>query len=44
MIELGGQQEQLAMLRQLPHGGVSLLEDTLDHWHVNARLLQVMLG
>ncbi|QZN97959.1 TraB/GumN family protein [Symbiopectobacterium purcellii] len=44
VIELEGQQEQLAMLRQLPQGGVALLEDTLDHWHVNARLLQVMTG
>lgn len=44
VIELEGQQEQLAMLRQLPQGGVALLEDTLDHWHVNARLLQVMMG
>lgn len=44
VIELEGQQEQLSLLRQLPLGGVALLEDTLDHWHVNARLLQVMIG
>ncbi|MGL9751352.1 MAG: TraB/GumN family protein [Symbiopectobacterium sp.] len=44
VIELEDQQEQLAMLRQFPQGGVALLEDTLDHWHVNARLLQVMTG
>lgn len=44
IIELEGQQEQLKLLHQLPDGGIGLLEDTLEHWHVNARLLQVMIG
>ena len=33
-----------ALLRDLPDGGMALLEDTLSHWRTNARLLQVMIG
>lgn len=29
---------------QLPHGGMPLLDDTLTHWHTNARLLQMMIS
>ena len=32
------------VLRDLPDGGMALLEDTLTHWRTNARLLQVMIG
>lgn len=44
VIELEGPDQQLALLQQLPDQGVDLLQDTLDHWHTNARLLQVMIG
>ncbi|MBJ7221770.1 MULTISPECIES: TraB/GumN family protein [unclassified Brenneria] len=44
IIELEGQQTQVDLLQQLPHGGLLLLEDTLTHWHANARLLQTMVG
>ncbi|MGM3174942.1 TraB/GumN family protein [Dickeya lacustris] len=44
IIELEGQQTQLELLQQLPHGGLALLEDTLAHWHTNARLLQTMVS
>ncbi|MEQ9861501.1 TraB/GumN family protein [Pectobacterium cacticida] len=44
IIELEGQQTQVDLLQQLPHGGLSLLEDTLKHWDINARLLQTMVG
>ncbi|TCV94444.1 TraB/GumN family protein [Biostraticola tofi] len=44
IIELEGPEEQLNLLLQLPEQGLSLLHDTLDHWHTNARLLQVMIG
>lgn len=44
IIELEGQQAQLRLLRQLPLGGVALLEDTLEHWHINVQLLQMMMG
>ncbi|ALR75770.1 TraB/GumN family protein [[Enterobacter] lignolyticus] len=44
VIELEGAENQVALLRQLPDDGLSLLEDTLTHWHTNARLLQVMIG
>lgn len=44
VIELEGAESQIALLRELPDGGLSLLEDTLTHWHTNARLLQVMIG
>ncbi|SLM63947.1 MULTISPECIES: TraB/GumN family protein [Dickeya] len=44
IIELEGQQTQLELLQQLPQGGLSLLEDTLLHWHTNARLLQTMVS
>ncbi len=39
VIELEGAESQIALLRELPDGGLSLLEDTLTHWHTNARLL-----
>ncbi|WP_435929354.1 TraB/GumN family protein [Dryocola sp. BD613] len=44
VIELEGAQSQIAMLMQLPQGGMPLLMDTLTHWHTNARLLQTMIG
>lgn len=44
IIELEGQQAQIRLLQQLPQDGIALLEDTLTHWHVNARLLQSMMG
>lgn len=44
VIELEGAESQIALLRELPDHGLSLLEDTLTHWHTNARLLQVMIG
>ncbi|MCT4701680.1 TraB/GumN family protein [Enterobacteriaceae bacterium H20N1] len=44
VIELEGAQSQIDMLTQLPQGGMPLLQDTLAHWHTNARLLQMMIG
>ncbi|PBI82190.1 conjugal transfer protein TraB [Rahnella victoriana] len=44
IIELEGPQEQFALLQQLPDDGLTLLEDTLTHWHTNARLLQTMIS
>ena len=44
IIELEGADSQIALLRQLPDDGQILLEDTLTHWHTNARLLQTMIG
>ena len=44
VIELEGAASQIALLRQLPEDGMLLLEDTLTHWHTNARLLQTMIG
>ncbi len=44
IIELEGPDEQLALLKALPDNGMSLLEDTLQHWHTNARLLQTMVS
>ncbi len=44
IIELEGPQTQLALLKALPENGLSLLQDTLKHWHTNARLLQTMIG
>lgn len=44
LIELEGAEEQLAILEHLPTGGITLLEDTLEHWHTNARLLQTMIS
>ena len=44
IIELEGPQEQFQLLQQLPDNGLSLLEDTLTHWHTNARLLQTMIS
>lgn len=42
--ELEGASNQVALLLNLPDDGLALLEDTLTHWHTNARLLQVMIG
>lgn len=42
--ELEGPQQQLDLLRALPENGIALLEDTLQHWHTNARLLQTMVS
>lgn len=44
IIELEGTDSQIALLRQLPDDGLTLLDDTLTHWHTNARLLQTMIG
>ena len=44
IIELEGADSQVDLLRQLPDDGLLLLDDTLTHWHTNARLLQVMVG
>ncbi|MCX8962455.1 conjugal transfer protein TraB [Erwinia psidii] len=44
VIELEGPETQLALLNGLPNNGLSLLEDTLTHWHTNARLLQTMIS
>ncbi|QHM76319.1 hypothetical protein C7M52_02295 [Mixta theicola] len=44
VIELEGAGEQLDLLKMLPDNGGSLLADTLEHWHTNARLLQTMIG
>lgn len=44
IVELEGPETQLALLNSLPENGVSLLEDTLTHWHTNARLLQTMIS
>ena len=44
MIELEGAENQITMLLQLPDKGLALLDDTLTHWHTNARLLQQMMS
>lgn len=44
VIELEGAGSQIALLQNLPDDGLALLNDTLIHWHTNARLLQVMIG
>lgn len=44
VIELEGAEQQLDLLKQLPEDGRSLLDDTLTHWHTNARLLQTMIS
>ncbi len=44
IIELEGASSQIALLCQLPDNGLALLDDTLTHWHTNARLLQQMMS
>ncbi|NJD85763.1 conjugal transfer protein TraB [Candidatus Erwinia dacicola] len=44
VIELEGPETQLALLNSLPDNGLPLLEDTLEYWHTNARLLQTMVS
>ena len=44
VIELEGASSQIELLCQLPDNGLALLDDTLTHWHTNARLLQQMMG
>ncbi|QLW75829.1 TraB/GumN family protein [Citrobacter freundii] len=44
VIELEGAASQIDLLCQLPDNGLALLDDTLTHWHTNARLLQQMMG
>lgn len=44
IIELEGPETQLALLKSLPDNGLPLLEDTLQHWQTNARLLQTMVS
>ncbi|MCU5771959.1 TraB/GumN family protein [Erwiniaceae bacterium BAC15a-03b] len=44
IIELEGPDEQLELLKALPDNGMPLLEDTLQHWHTNARMLQTMVS
>ncbi|MBD2820167.1 TraB/GumN family protein [Xenorhabdus sp. 42] len=44
IIELEGADTQVDLLANLPNGGLALLEDTLAHWHANARALQTMIS
>lgn len=44
VIELEGADAQIALLTALPDDGMALLQDTLQHWHTNARLLQMMVS
>lgn len=44
VIELEGAAVQIALLKSLPDDGMALLQDTLTHWHTNARLLQMMVS
>ncbi|MDC9595906.1 TraB/GumN family protein [Xenorhabdus anantnagensis] len=44
IIELEGTDAQVGLLINLPNGGLSLLEDTITHWHTNARALQTMIS
>ncbi|OTA21282.1 polysaccharide biosynthesis protein GumN [Xenorhabdus beddingii] len=44
VIELEGTDAQVNLLTSLPNGGLALLEDTLTHWHTNARALQTMIS
>ncbi|AIJ09411.1 MULTISPECIES: TraB/GumN family protein [Edwardsiella] len=44
IVELEGADTQLEMLYRLPEQGRDLLDDTLRHWHNNARLLQTLIG
>lgn len=44
IIELEGASSQIALLCHLPDNGLALLNDTLAHWHTNARLLQQMMS
>lgn len=44
VVELEGAEAQLALLKSLPDNGMPLLEDTLVHWNINARLLQKMVS
>lgn len=44
VIELEGAASQITLLCELPDNGLALLEDTLAHWHTNARLLQQMMS
>ncbi|POT58344.1 hypothetical protein C3432_10650 [Citrobacter amalonaticus] len=44
IVELEGASSQINLLCQLPDSGLALLDDTLAHWHTNARLLQQMMS
>ncbi len=44
MIELEGADAQITLLKSLPDNGMALLQDTLTHWHTNARMLQTMVS
>lgn len=44
IVELEGTAGQITLLRELDDGGMALLEDSLSHWHTNARLLQLMVS
>ncbi|MDC9594622.1 TraB/GumN family protein [Xenorhabdus sp. IM139775] len=44
VIELEGTDAQVNLLINLPNGGLALLEDTITHWHANARALQTMIS
>jgi len=44
VIELEGHDKQMELLLQMPDQGNALLQDTLSHWHTNARLLQTMMS
>ncbi len=42
--ELEGADSQMSLLRSLPENGQPLLNDTLQHWRTNARMLQTMVS
>ncbi|WHS97846.1 MAG: hypothetical protein LZT29_00730 [Pantoea stewartii] len=44
VIELEGAEAQITLLKSLPDNGMALLQDTLTHWHTNARMLQTMVS
>lgn len=44
IIELEGTDSQVELLLKLPHEGLPLLQDTLEHWRTNARSLQTMIS
>ncbi len=44
VIELERPKTRLPASLQLPDKGLALLDDTLTHWHTNARLLQQMMS
>lgn len=43
IMSLESVEQQLNLLTDLPNDGLSLLEDSLTHWHTHAQLLQKMI-